>query len=490
MRAVAAHSPNKIALKENGRSLTFAQLVERADKIAAVLAGLGVVRGDRIALLSPNRLEYIEIVLGASCAGIPVATLNPRLLQREVVDICNDCGARVLFVDASLDELARTASFETVEQIITIDDEYEMMLGRARAVAPIRIEEWDPFAIPYTSGTTGRPKGVVLPHRSRVMTFFAMAAEYGCYSPDDYYLAIAPLFHGAGLAFAMAAIYFGGTCEVLSRFDPAEVIGKLGQGFTGTFMVPTHFHAIFALEPTLLANARTHRLKAIVSNAAPLPYSTKEKIIDQWGAGLLHETYGSTEGGIVTNLRPEFQLLKQMCVGKPFPCTSVRLVDDSGQDVKPGEVGELYSRSPYLFNGYHGRPEETEASLSNGWFSAGDMARRDDEGFIYLVDRKKDMVISGGVNIYPREIEEVLFRHPSIATAAVIGLPNHHWGEAVTAVVVVRAGAVLTADEVSDFCRRELAPFKLPRNIVFVDKLPVNAAGKVLKTELRKMELP
>ncbi|MCX7324974.1 MAG: class I adenylate-forming enzyme family protein, partial [Hyphomicrobiales bacterium] len=406
MRAVARHSPDKIALIESGRTRTFADVIKHADGVSTLLQSFGLRFGETCAILAPNCLEYIEVVVGASSVGVAVATLNPKLTPREIAAICEDCGARVLFVHPSLAELALDHRFAGIEHVVVFGPNYEAALAPLPPPRLPQLQEWDAFSIPYTSGTTGKPKGVVLSHRSRVMGFFGMASEYGCYGPSDSYLAIAPLCHGAGLCFAMASIYFGGTCEILPAFDPEIVVDRLGQGASGTFMVPTHFHSIFALEKRLIDKARKHRLRSIVANAAPLPQSTKEAIVDVWGRGILHETYGSTEGGIVTNLRPEYQLTKLKCVGKPFPCTQVKLLDEAGQEVRPGEVGELFSISPYLFNGYFGKPDETAASLRDGWFSAGDLAIKDEEGFFYIVDRKKDVIISGGVNIFPREIEE------------------------------------------------------------------------------------
>jgi len=484
MRAVARHSPDKLALIEGQRTHTFAQFVAQADRVSALVQGLGLRFGETCAILAPNCLEYIEVVVGASSVGVAVATPNPRLTAREIAAICEDCGARVLFVHASLAEMARDSGFAGIEHVLVFGDSYDAALANAGTPVLPPLQEWDAFSIPYTSGTTGRPKGVVLPHRSRLMGFFGMASEYGCYGPADSYLAIAPLCHGAGLCFAMACIYFGGTCEILPAFDPEEVVDKLSR-VTCTFMVPTHFHAILGMEKSVVDRIRDHRLKTIISNAAPLPQRTKEIIVDVWGEGILHETYGSTEGGIVTNLRPEFQLVKQKCVGKPFPCTQVRIVDEDNREVGPGEIGELFSISPYLFNGYWGKPEETAAALRDGWFSAGDLAMRDDEGFIYIVDRKKDMIISGGVNVYPREIEEVLFRHPQVLDVAVIGIPDEKWGETIVAVVVRRPGAEVHPEALIEHCKAQLAGFKLPRRVVYSDALPRNPGGKVLKRELR-----
>ena len=327
----------------------------------------------------------------------------------------------------------------------------------------------------------------MLSHRSRTLTFYAMAVEYGCYSPDDRALAIAPLYHGAGFAYAVAPIFFGGTCEILPRFEPEQVLALIDElKVTNAFFVPTHFHAIFELDDRILRRYASDSLRAIISNAAPLPQVTKERIVEYFGEGLLHETYGSTEAGLVCNLRPPDQLRKQQCVGLPFPCTQVRVKDDDGHAVTPGDVGELFSASPCLFNGYWGLPEATAETFRDGWLSVGDMARQDDEGYIYLVDRKKDIIISGGVNIYPREIEEVLLTHSSVAEAAVVGEPDDYWGEAVRAVVVLGSPADATEAELLDHCGERLARYKLPKSFSLVEALPRNAAGKILKRELRR----
>jgi long-chain acyl-CoA synthetase len=324
----------------------------------------------------------------------------------------------------------------------------------------------------------------MLSQRSRVQTFCAMASEYGCYSPDDRFLALAPLYHGAGFAFATATLFFGGTCHVMAKFEAETALDLLAdEALTGVFMVPTHFNALFALPAARLERCRETALKTIISNAAPLPQPTKERIIDAFGEGLLHETYGSTEGSIVTNLRPDKQRLKQSCVGLPFPMTEIRLMTDSGEAARPGEVGELYSRSPYLFNGYWGRSLDTVDTYRDGFFSAGDLARMDEEGFVYIVDRKTDMIISGGINIYPREVEEILAAHPAVVESAVIGEPDAYWGEAVVAFVV--QSRPVEADALIAHCMERLARFKAPKKIVFVDELPRNAAAKVNKRALR-----
>jgi long-chain acyl-CoA synthetase len=488
VRASFNRTPDKLALREGERTLTYRQLVARINRAGnAAMSDLGLRPGDRVAILAGNCLEYIEIMCGLSGVGVAVATPSPRLTAAEVKLICDDCGARVLFVEQALHDMVRAIAFETVERIIVIGGDYEDWLAKGRDTDPaVAVDEWQPFSIPYTSGTTGKPKGVTLPHRARTLIFYAMGVEYGCYSADDRALAVAPLCHGAGFAFAMAPVYFGGYCEIIRRFEPDRILGSLNaSAASNIFLVPTHFHAIFGLEQQILARYQRGTLRTIISNAAPLAQATKERIVDFFGDGLLHETYGSTESGIVCNLRPQDQLRKVKCVGQPFPNTEVRVLDDEGREVGPDTVGELFSRSPYHYNGYWGRAEETRASFRGDWFSAGDMAVRDDEGYIYLVDRKKDLVISGGINVYPREIEEVLFAHPSVADAAVIGIPDDYWGEVLKAFVVLRRDARPSADELLAHCRASLAGYKIPKTVEFMDMLPRNTAGKVLKTTLR-----
>lgn len=488
VRAAANRDGAKIALAEGRRTLNYRMLVDRIDRVGVMaLAGLGLKPGDHAALMAPNCLEFIEIVCGLASRGIAVAMISPRMTAAEAAQICDDARARVLFMHPSLEPAIRAVHCETVERTVVIGEGYEDQLARATPAPPAaRVPEWSTFAIPYTSGTTGRPKGVMLSHRSRTLTFFAMAVEYGCYSPDDRAVAFAPMCHGAGFAFAMAPVFFGGFCEILDRFEPEQVLAALSSTrASNVFMVPTHFHALFTLGENAFARFDGRALRAIISNAAPLPQATKEEIVRRFGAGLLHETYGSTEAGIVTNLRPADQLRKQKCVGMPFPATEVKLIGANGNEAEAGEVGELYSQSPYLFNGYWNRPDETAEALKQGWVTAGDMARMDEEGYIYLVDRKKDMLISGGMNIYPREIEEALYHHPDVSEAAVIGVPDDYWGEVVKAYVVRIPGHPLLENALIEYCRERLAGYKVPKSIEFIESLPKNAAGKVLKTILK-----
>ncbi len=491
VRTSAERTPNKIALREGVREVSYVQLVERIDRVANVAQhGLHLWPGDNVMLLAPNCLEYVEIVAGFAEARVAVATINPRQTAREIAAIADDCAARIVIAHPAVEEVVRNAGLAASVRVITLGDDYEDWLARAKPEqVNVAVDERDSFAISYTSGTTGKAKGIVLSHRSRVMTFLAMASEYGCYGPEDSYLGVAPFFHGGGFAFAMGSVFLGGFCEVLPAFNPEEVMRRLNEGpYTGTFMVPTHYHAILAQENAVLERYRKHHLTSLISNAAALPQATKEGIVAQFGEGVLHETYGSTEAGIVTNLRPPDQLRKIQCVGLPFVCSRIRLLDGDGQEVAQGEVGELYSNSPYLFNGYWGKPEETAAILRDGWVTAGDMARRDEEGYLFLVDRKKDMIISGGVNIYPREIEEVLIRLTGIAEVAVIGVADDYWGERVKAFVVTAGDDAPAPDDITAFAKENLAHYKVPKDIAFIGALPRNPAGKILKRSLRESE--
>ena len=490
IRAAMYRNPDKLAYRHGDRTRNYRDLVDRIDRVSAAIIGdLGLGPGDHGAIVAANSIEYMEVVIGASQAGVALATVNPKLAPAEIVAICDDAEARVVFTDSASAEALKDSGLATAERIIVIGPELEDWLAKAKALSePPESDEWGIFTIPYTSGTTGVPKGVLVPNRSRILSLFAMAVEYGCYSPDDRFLAIAPMCPGAGMIFALAPPFFGGYCEVMDAFDPAAVMQKLGsESITGFFGVPTHFHVMLSQEPSVLDAARKHSLRAVISNAAPLPQAMKEKIVEFFGDGLLHETYGSTEASIVSNLRPPDQLRKQQCVGQPFPYTLVQLRDDDGNEVGPDEVGELFSRSPYLFDGYWQRPEETEAAYHDGWVTVGDMARRDDEGHLYIVDRKKDMVISGGVNIYPREIEEILFAHPEIADVAVIGVPDDKWGERLKAFVVKGKNADLDQDTVIAYCEGRISSMKTPKEVAFIDVLPRNVGGKVLKTDLRKL---
>jgi long-chain acyl-CoA synthetase len=486
IRAAAARQPDKIAIRFGGSTMTYAELIEKASRLSALLAqNHGVAPGDRVALVARNCPEYVVILMAVSDLGAASVLINPRQTGTEVATIIADCEPKLVIVEDDLATQIDRSGWAT--STIAALFKPELLDCWSDAAPSDMAREHEPFAMHYTSGTTGQPKGVPISHRSRTLSFLGMASEYGCYGPDDHFLAVAPLCHGAGLAFALAALYTGGCVTLIDQFDPQELINVITQsGITGLFLVPTHFKRIFALPDAALAELRHNRLKALISNAAPLHQADKERVIDLFGEGRLFECYGATESGIITNLRPDMHRQKHDCVGTPFVATEVELRGEDGTPVADGEVGELFSRSPYLFDGYWQRPMENTEGIVDGWVSVGDLARRDADGFYYIVDRKKDMIISGGINIYPREIEAVLLQHPAIADVAVIGLPDPLWGEAVHAEIVLRGDNPLSLEDIKQFSGNQLSAYKLPKSISLVDEIARNANGKILKTVLRQ----
>ena len=494
VREFAIATPGATAVIDGDRSQTYAELDDRSNRVANVLLSTGLQRGDHVGFLSGNRLEYCEVAAGIAKAGMVMIPLNPKSPAPEIDFIFDHSDARALILDDSLAASA-TAAIESRQPATVLSiggDEagaaYEAALEGAVNTDPrIRVAETDPFAITYTSGTTGNPKGVVISHRSRTLTFYATALEWGL-GPGRRTIAVAPMYHGAGFAFAYAAVHTGGTVSMLRAFSPDGLLALIERDRPHTvFLVPTHAVLVRSLGEDTIRSFDVSSLEVIYFNAAPLPQSLKEWVHGMFPHIGLHELYGSTEAAIVTNLRPADIMRKERCVGPAWFMTEVRVVDDDGNRVRPGEIGELFSRSPYLMNGYYKNPEATaESTTGDGFFSAGDLAMVDDENFHYIVDRKKDLIISGGANIYPRDVEEVLVRHPSVQDVAVIGLPSEKWGEQVTAVVVTRGGQPLPVDQLDELCRSQLARYKIPRRYETVDVLPRNAGMKVLKRDLRE----
>ncbi|GIE90265.1 class I adenylate-forming enzyme family protein [Actinoplanes regularis] len=478
IREFGRATPDVIAVRDGDRELTYAALDERSSRVACGLLALGLRHGDRVALLCGNRLEYPEIAAGIAKAGLVLVPVNPRLTSPEVEFILQHSGARALLADEAL----LGAVPDVPIKKIFIGPSYETWIGVAKSEDPwIPVDEREPFCIAYTAGTTGDPKGVLISHRSRCLTFYAAALEWGL-GPGRRTIAVAPMYHGAGFAFAYAAVHCGGTVSMLRSFDPHRLLDMIDRdGAQSVFLVPTHAQLIRAASPAV---KKLKTLDTLYFNAAALPKVLKEWVFEAFPGVGVHELYGSTEAGVVTNLRPPDARRKAGSVGHPWFATEVRVVGGDGRPVGPGEPGELYSRSPYLMNGYHENPAATAACTTpDGFLTSGDIVIRDEEGFISIVDRIKDVIITGGVNVYPRDVEEVLLTHPSVTECAVVGEPDDRWGERVVAYLVGRAP--LEPGVLDAFLRERLAGFKVPKQYRAVPALPRNAAGKILKRELR-----
>jgi acyl-CoA synthetase (AMP-forming)/AMP-acid ligase II len=485
--ANAARTPEMLALHAEGRSFTYAELAGRIRRVAWLAQAMGVRAGDIVVLAAPNCAQYFEIVLGVSALGAAVATLNPKMTGSEFSTVLADCSPRLVILHPACLNLRDTAAKHS-SALLVLDAEYEESLAQAAALELPQTSETAAFAVSYTSGTTGKPKGVLLSHRSRALSALAMASEYGCFGPRDTFLAATPLFHGAGFAYALANLYLGGAVTVLPSPDTGAMMGHLrGTAITGVFVAPTILSRL--IEAARDGASLGPQLKAIICNAAACPQSLKERAVAAFGPGLLHETYGSTEAGIVTNLRPEDQLRTNNSCGRAFLHMEISLRDAQGAEVATGAIGELHARGPTGFLGYLGKPQETRETIRDGWVSVGDLARRDENGYYHIVDRLKDMIVTGGENVYPREVENVISTLLGVVECAVVGALDTEWGERVEAFVVRQAGARIEADDVLEFCRARLSPAKRPKTILFVDALPRNATGKILKAELRARQV-
>jgi acyl-CoA synthetase (AMP-forming)/AMP-acid ligase II len=491
---------DKPAVIYKERVLSHQAFEQRTNQLAQALYELGYRKGDRIAILSKNHIEYPVIIFAAAKIGVVFTPINYRMVGREIISILNHCKPRGLFfsgefmdrVDEIRDRVGVRDYFLFLEneaeqfpsgKFLRLD---EIIAGQPGRKPDVAIEDDDTYYIGYTSGTTGKPKGAIVTHRSRYMLAMIKGVEYGIRN-DGIQLVAGPIYHSAPHGYLMTQLVLGGTAVIMKEFDAEEALRLIDRyRITNMFMAPTMYNFILTLDDEVKLKYDLGSVRTLVSAGAPLPTRVKEGIIRLFPNAGLNEFYGSTESGFNTNLRPEDQLKTTRSVGKPVLFNDIKILDDDGNPVKPGEVGLIYVKNPYFFKGYLDDEEETRRAFrEDGYLTVGDMARQDAEGFIYIVDRKKDMVISGGVNIFPAEIEDVLYQHPGVKEAAVIGIPDEKWGESLKAFIVPR-GESLSEQEVIDFCKQHLASYKKPKSVEFLTELPRNPAGKVLKTVLRE----
>ena len=502
--AVAAHArlhPHKIGARDSRRALTFSQWHERASRLANGLLALGLVKGDRVALLAYNCIEWMEMYVALARAGLVAVPINFRLTAPEIAYIASHCEARAFIVQHELLDRVESIRAELAIEphaYISIGapaptgwQDYEALIAAAGTQdAAEAVRPADPCALMYTSGTTGRPKGAIRSHEGNTLIALATALEMG-FTRRDTALLVMPMCHANSLYFSHTFVHLGATCVIDDHksFDPEALLATLArEKVTFTSLVPTHYIMMLGLPEASKARHDVSAVEKLMISSAPARKDTKLAILQHFRNGRLYELYGSTEAGWVTLLRPEEQIDRLGSVGREWAGSgAIRMLDPDGREVPDGEVGELHSRTPYVFDGYWKNAEKTAECFRDGWCSVGDMARRGEDGYITLVDRKSNMIISGGENVYPSEVESIFGAHPKIKDVAVIGVPHEKWGEAVQAVIVLHAGQQATTAEMLDWCRSRMAGFKRPQTIVFVadPDMPRTATGKILHRVLR-----
>jgi fatty-acyl-CoA synthase len=489
-------SGDRIALIDGQSRLTYAEFDRRTDQFARALRELGVRQGDRVAALLVNSAAFLETMFASAKLGAVFVPINFRLAPPEVAFLLADSGADVFVWSCHLSALAHAAlegEGVRVRARVVVGGEpadgeadFEQVLasGEPRALG-IDVAVSDLCCLPYTSGTTGRPKGVMLTHDNFLWHVINSLTAGRGLREGDRTVTVAPLFHIGGLGVhTLPLIYVGGTSALLPAFDPEQTLATMArERVTVQFLVPAMWAALMTVPGFDFYDLSA--LELAVTGGAPCPLPVLECF---QGKGVpFQEGFGMTETAPgVSILDADHVKEKAGSIGRPVFHVGTRIVDENDRDVPTGQVGELVVRGPNVFAGYWGLPDATAEAFRGGWFHTGDMGRMDAEGFITLVDRKKDMIISGGENVYPIEVEQVLYRHPAVREVAVVGVPHAKWGETPIAVVALKDGAQVTDDDLIGYARERLAHFKCPTRVEYVPELPRNATGKVLKTTLRK----
>ena len=496
----AEHTPDGEAMSYLGRTWTWEEWNDRVRRAAGGLRDLGVRRGDVVAFLDKNHPACVEISLAAGSLGAANAIVNWRSAGDEVDYAVNDSGAKVLFVGTELMPLVGSLRerLVNVEHVIEVTpeggpgDTYEEWLAASEPLArPAETDPDDACLVMYSSGTTGRPKGVMLTHTNMVRHTHN-AHEGWTLEPGDKVLVAMPLFHVGGSSYVLFPIHDGYPSVMTRDPDGASLAGAILQGANRTFLVPAVLAQVLQSGPEAIA--LFGKLKTFSYGASPMPLPLLRAAMEAWPGTDFIQVYGLTEvAGVVTNLLPDAHRdtahpERLVSAGRPVPEAELRVVDPASlEDVPAGRSGELWFRTPQLMKGFLGKPEETAKVLTaDGWFRTGDIGRVDADGFVYVEDRLKDMIISGGENVYSPEVERVLAEHPAVAEVAVIGVPDDTWGEVVKAVVSLRPGAAATEEELVGWCRERLAHFKCPRSVDVLEALPRNPTGKILKRSLRE----
>ncbi|MGY6651707.1 AMP-binding protein [Amycolatopsis sp. TRM77291] len=493
MAHAATHAmmrPDKPALRYLGETTTWAELSERSLRLAAGLAAHGVAEGHRVATLTLNHPWFVETVFAANSLGAMAVPLSFRLAPAELDHILADCTPSAIVVDERLLPLLDAApNAASIGTVLVLGESYEEFLTAHEPLELPDVSEESTALIMYTSGTTGRPKGVMLSHRNLQMQAITCIRAMKIFDDTDVAFLTAPFFHIAGLGSIVANFLVGGVVVIhpLGAFDPRAVLDAYErEGATVVFNVPQQWDLICA-QPDIAE--RELKLRIISWGAAPASRATLLAMAEKFPGALNVAVFGQTETSPITCvLSGEDSMRKLGSVGKPIPTLQYRVVDDDMNDVAPGEVGEIVYRGPTVTKGYWKKPRETAEAFAGGWFHSGDLVSQDEDGFIWVVDRKKDMIISGGENIYCAELENAISAHPSVVEVAVIGRPDERWGQVPVAFVTTPPGGGPSLAELAEFLEGRLASFKLPKDLVVVPELPRNAGGKVVKGSLRDLD--
>ena len=500
----AKNHPDKIALKDwHGKAMTYPELESRTNRLANGLLRLGLRKGDRVAVMLYNCVEFVEVDCALAKAGLVVVPVSWRYIDKEVSYVVDNSDAKAIIVGEDFVECVNGVrrDFAKVDKdhYVSVGSkgfdgyvDYESLIAESPDTAPnVQVDGGDTWFQIYTSGTTGVPKGVVRSHQSYIAFYLINAVDFG-FSEKDKGMIVMPLFHVNSTFYGPLFLYIGGTLFVGrdKGFDPVELLRTFSEEkITFTSLIPTHYSLILNVSEDVRKQFDVDSVRKLLCSSAPARVHIKKGILQVFPNVELFEAYGSTEAGMVTLLRPEDQMRKPGSIGKEcFGTDMLRLLDEKGSEVPLGAVGELYSRGPMMFDEYYKLPDKTKASFRDGYFTARDMAKRDEEGYYYLVDRKDNMIITGGEHVYPSEVEAILCQHPKVFDVAVIGLPDDVWGEAVKAVVILKEGQTATAEEIIEWCRGKMTGYKKPKSVDFIspEDMPRTTIGKILHRKLRE----
>jgi len=481
------------AWSDGPETVTFGAMKARSDRAASALIGLGIERGRHVAVLLDNQLHSPEVIAAIAKAGLVIVPLNTHSTAAEISVLLARCDAAAVITEAKYaDRVSAAAASHMPSFAFSVDraDGYRSWddLIESEGV-PGRLpdlNEMDTFCVSFTGGTTGQPKGVMLNHRSRALTFHYMALDFNL-GPGRRSINATPLYHGAGMAYGYGFMNAGVHVQTMRKWDPEHLLELVRTHRPNQlFLVPSQISDLRALGVDRMRDAGFHTIETSFSTAAPLPHELKTWFVEEFPEIVFADVYGGTEAGVVSVLKTPELTRRERSAGPPWFMTEVKLLDEQGNEVAPGESGELFSRSPYLFNGYLDDPEQTaEVSTADGFVTAGDIAVQDEDGYLYIVDRAKDMIISGGVNVYPREVEELMHQHPAVSDVAVVGLPHERWGEEIVAIVVPAPGIELDPTALTEYCASTLSKFKVPKRFLVRDTLERTVTGKLQKNQLR-----